>query len=215
MSPYLLYFVNWTNIYFVQPPIAAIMTTNRSSILGDGVDRALFKFQLLNSTAPTPGVPVECSVSDNAVFYPFTNLVTDLNGNVSVNVSANSTPATLMCIYYGAYANVVEDASVTVLDPAQPGKYRINATAYPNETVHGAWSTIIATVRNSTDPQVGVQVNFSSSWGGILNATTGVTDSSGNARVNATMNTAGSIFVKTSITSAMGTDFGTALVKYT
>jgi hypothetical protein len=191
------------------------MTTNTTSILGDGVDRALFKFQLGNNTGPTPGVPVECSITENAVFYPFSNLVTDLNGNVTVNVSANSTPATLMCIYYGAYDNLLADKSVTVTDPTQPGKYRINATAYPNETIRNTWSTVIATVKNSTDPQVGIQVNFSSSWGGILNATTGLTDSSGNARVNATMYTNGSIFVKVSITSAFGTDFSIVKIKYT
>ena len=214
-NQYVRNFSNSTNIYFVQPPQSASMTTNTSSILGDGVDRALFKFQLRNSTGPTPGVPVVCNISENAVFYPFSNLVTDLNGNVSVNVSANSTPATLMCIYVGTNDSIWVVKTVDVTTPTQGGKYFINVTAYPDETTRNTWSTVNATVKNSTGQiQVGIQVNFSTSWGGILNATTGWTDPDGNARVNATMITDGSIFVKASITSPLGTDFSTTRIKY-
>ncbi|MCX6776325.1 MAG: hypothetical protein NT130_05770 [Candidatus Micrarchaeota archaeon] len=215
-ATYVGYFVNWTNINFVEPPQSATMTINTTSILGDGVDRALFTTQFTNSTGPTPGVSVVCSISENAVFYPFSNLVTDLNGNVKMNVSANQTPqASLMCWHVAMPDNIVATKSVDVTTPAQGGKYFINVIAYPDETIRNAWSTVNATVKNSTGQvQVGIQVNFSTSWGGTLNDTNASTDSGGNARVNATMSTDGSIFVKASITSAMGTDFGTVKIKY-
>ncbi|MEM3556211.1 MAG: Ig-like domain-containing protein [Candidatus Micrarchaeia archaeon] len=225
ISAYILYsngtesvrFSNSTNVTFNEPPSKSSLSANTTNISNDGVDRAAITVLFTDANNnPTPGLPVKCNVSTDAVFFPTAGLVTDSEGKVHVNLSATENPATIMCWYVGGAGSLlVASLDISVSKLQQPDKVRVNVTG-PSQGVAGSYVELVANVTNSSNgqPQVNTPISFETSYGGIfeggLYKVEAVTNSSGLAAVNVTAMGPGDIFVKANVSD----DFGVKMVKY-
>jgi hypothetical protein len=194
----LLQLSNYTNVTFKDPPANAQITSNTSNISDDGVDRALIMTRFTDSSGnPTPGIPVNCNVSENAVFFPTANLITDTGGMVYTNLSAISNPATIMC-YYTGQTTVLNSKDITVNRVTQTGPYNISLSSTQTTAAAGSYILVNATVINQVTrlPVPTVRVDFTTSYGGSLQNSWSMTDSGGSAYANVTAIGPGNIFVK-------------------
>jgi hypothetical protein len=205
---------NFTIVTFKPPPATAALTASPGAIDGDGVNRSLITAKFKDAFAtPTPGISVTCNVSNNSVFFPTTNLVTDSNGAAYTNMSSTDNPATIICYYIGG-TNVLGNTTISVNGVSKPGNYSLIMTSNKMNASAGSNILVTANVTNLSGGGVPAQstwVSFATSYGGSLSATLVKTDSNGLASVNATAIGPGNIFVKANVSG----DFGVIKLGYT